>query len=140
MRMRPRYKILEHTADVGIEVEEEGLERALETAVLAMFDLMLDLEKVEPKEERVVEVGGEDLGDLVVSLLEEFLFLLDTEGFVPREVRVLELSLDPPRVRVMARGERADPRRHGIHLEVKAVTRHMLEVDPRGRLRILFDV
>ncbi len=134
------YRIIDHTADVGIEVEAGSLREAFEEAAMGMFSIMLDVDKVEPRETRRVEVRGESLEDLLVSFLEELLFLFDTEQFVPGRVRILEL--DPENYRLVAElvGERADPGRHGIHLEVKAVTRHMLEVDPRGRVRVLFDI
>jgi len=50
------YEILDHTADAGVRGIGKTVEEAFCEAARGMFSLMVDLERVEPKEAMKVEV------------------------------------------------------------------------------------
>jgi SHS2 domain-containing protein len=138
---RPRFEILEHTADVGIVAHGGTLEEVFANAAAGMFALMADLGRVRPLEERRISLEARDREGLLVRWLTELLYYLDAEEMLFSRFAVEEVS--DRRLRARAWGERIDRERHRLHFGVKAVTRHMLEVaaeDGGYRAQVLFDI
>lgn len=131
------YRIFEHTADIGIEVESTDLERAFEEAAIAMVSLSVNIENVERKIKKELKISSDDYDSLLVKFLSEILYLLDAENFVPKSAKVkienFNLSAD-------LEGENYRRDKHGSMLAIKAVTYHMINVDPSGKLRVIFDI
>ncbi len=109
-------------------------------AALGMFALMVDLEGVEERQERRIEVTGRDLEGLMVNWLTELLYYLDAQEMLFSRFEVL--TVDGSRLEAQAFGEPIDRERHNLHFGVKAVTRHLLEVarEDGYRATILFDI
>jgi SHS2 domain-containing protein len=139
-RRRP-YRILDHTADVGLEAEGATLAEAFANAATGMYSIMVHLDRVSEKVHRPVEVEAEDVEGLLTAWLLELLFITEVEGLVFRRFDVREAS--PGRLVAIAHGEPLDPERHPKGAVVKAVTRHHLEVRPfEGgyRVRVILDI
>lgn len=133
-----RYEVIDHTAEVGIRARGRDLNEIFANAAYGMFDLMTDLSKVRPKGEFEVRLQAPDLPTLMVDWLTELLFLHETHGVFLSRFEV-ETAGNTLRARVM--GERIDRRRHRPRAAVKAVTYHMLEVDPKaGYAVVILDV
>jgi len=124
----PRYLLFEHTADLGIEIFGKEPRELMENAVFALFDLMTEREAVRPEKTWEVAVEGTSWDDLLVNLLREVLFLANGQGILFREFSVVDLG--EYRLTGRGTGERFDPRRHRMEMEIKAVTYHGLEVVP----------
>lgn len=77
-----KYEYLEHTADAKFKAYGKNFEEAISNAVTAMFGMLTDIEKVEPKIKREIEIKAENMKSLVYDFLDELLFLLDTEGII----------------------------------------------------------
>lgn len=109
-------------------------------AALGMFALMVDLEGVQERQEQRIEVAARDLEGLMVRWLTELLYHLDAHGMLFSRFEVL--TVDGTRLEARAFGEPIDRERHNLHFGVKAVTRHMLEVEREDgyRATILFDI
>ena len=140
-RSRPPFEVLEHTADVGIVVRGGDLRELFANAGLGMFALMVDLEGVEEREERLIEVAARDQESLLVRWLTELLYYLDAEEMLFSRFEVEEVSETGLRARGF--GERIDQERHRLHFGVKAVTRHMLQIVPEDggfRATVLLDI
>ena len=60
MAQRPAYTEIEHTADVGLELEAPDLRSAFELAAASMFDLMCDLDTVGDSVRRTVRAQARD--------------------------------------------------------------------------------
>src|SRR3990170_4263186 len=138
---RPPFEILEHTADAGIVAHGQSREELFATAAAGMFSLMADLGGVRQTEQREIDVEARDREALLVRWLTELLYYLDAEEMLFSRFEVDEAT--DTRLRARAYGERIDPRRHRLHAEVQADTRHMLEVAPEGggyRAQVLFDI
>jgi SHS2 domain-containing protein len=136
----PRYRILPHTADIGIAAGGASLEEAFENAAFAMFDLMFDLSAVEEAEECRVEAEGETPGELLVAWLSALLADAEMRGLALGRFRVEEIGGG------RLRGSAAGMPSGALELRgppVKAVTYHDLAVDevPGGwEVRVIFDV
>jgi len=126
----------EHTADVGVRGYGSTLEEAFEAVALGLFDVMVDVEKVEPKECREIRVDEEDLEALLYSFLEELLVIHDIDGLVFGDISVrLERTEEGYSLRARACGEPLDYEKHEPKEEVKAITYHDMRIErlPDGR-------
>ena len=131
---------IEHTADVGFEVEAPAWGPLLERAALVVAAEIVALGRVEAREDARLEIEAGDREELLHDWLQAVLVRVQT-GFVPCEVTV-EAASDT-RVVATLRGEALDPRRHHVQGEVKGVTWHRLAVEkiPDGlRARVILDV
>ena len=119
-----RFRILEHTADIGFEAFGSTLAEVFENAARALATLIADPATVEPGEEVRIEVQGADPPDLLVNWLSEILFQHDAERWLFHDFRVERL--DDHAVTGIAWGEKIDQARHQTNLMVKAITYHQL--------------
>ena len=141
MTTQPPFETFDHTADIGIIGRGATLGEALANAARAMFSLMVDLDRVEPREERRIEVEAEDVEGLLVNWLAELLYVSEVDNLVFNRFDVDEIG--DTRIVARAFGEPLDLDRHNPKLMIKAVTRHMLEVareDGGYRVRVVLDI
>ena len=142
MAERPDYREIEHTADIGLELEAPDLKAAFELAAASMFDLMCDLDGVGDGVCRTVQTRARDadLENMMVRWLTELLFVFESERLLLSHFDVRKLESDS--IEAVVAGERYDPQRHAVKAEIKAVTYHDLaieEVGGRWHVRVIFD-
>ena len=138
------WAVVEHTADVGIEVRAATLDALFADAAAGFCDVVTEVGLIGTSEERVVEVEAAGLDLLLVTWLEELLFRFETSGVLyPRGEVTVEGKGESWSLRARMRGERFDASRHPLKVQVKAITYHGLEVerDEQGwRARVIFDI
>ena len=140
------YRFLPHTADALVEIEAATREALLHDAVAAVRELLVGQSAVAVAEARSITLSGTDVADLTFELLRELLYRFATDRFIPTRLELDQLSLargGPAALAGTVFGEKFDPARHETQPEVKAVTRHGLQVTETGdgfRAEILFDV
>lgn len=134
------YELLDHTADFGIRVAGKDAKELFEKAGLALFDLMVNPERVAVDNAREIAVAGSDWEDLMINWLRELLYLFVGEELVVKEIDVLSIQEDGLRARMgiglFVSGETMC--RH----EIKAVTYHQIQVlagPEKWSARIIFD-
>jgi SHS2 domain-containing protein len=133
-----RYEVVEHTADTGITAYGKDTNEIFENAAYGMFDLMTDVRRVRLVGEVRLEVEAHDLGSLLVDWLSELLFIHEAENVFFAE---FDVELDDLTLTGRARGEEVDPERHRLQTQIKAVTYHMLEVNPEeGYATVILDI
>ncbi len=135
-----KYKILEHTADVGIEAEGRTLEKAFENVASGMLSLMIDPEKVSEKESYSLKVKGRDEKELLVAFLSELLYKYEVNDILPKRVDISLLTNKDLKAEVY--GEKIDLKRHTIDTQIKAATYHQLAIEKNKnwRIRVIFDI
>lgn len=133
-----KYDLIDHTADLMVKAYGDTLEECFANAGYALFDQTVDLSGIELKETIEVEVSGDDLEGRLYSFLSELLFLEDCEGLILPDLTV---RFDGDRVTCIGKGEILDRSKHRIRSEIKAVTFHMMSVDPdEPSVTVIFDV
>ena len=124
---------IEHTADLGIEVEGRDLPTLFSAAGEALYGLMVDLHGVSSKDEVMVSASGEGWEELFHAWLRELLAQFNLNGFVGKEVEIKILR--EGKVESQVRGEKLDL--------IKGVTYHDFRVwqeNDTWRARVIFDV
>jgi SHS2 domain-containing protein len=122
------HRLLEHTADMGIEVHADTLEELFAGAACALKEMILGEACGRATEERTVQLRGWDHGELLIAWLNEILYCFEVEGLFPVDFELEEVCSTTLKGRI--RGEPFDPLRHPVEREVKAVTYHKLQVEP----------
>ncbi len=128
------------TADAGIRVRARTLEELFCKAVLATFNEMTDIDKVEERESHEIETEG-TMPFLLADLINEALVLHESKGFVASRCEVLELKENYVKVRL--HGAKFDPEKHNPKLVIKAATYHRLKVEREGDgwvAEVIFDI
>lgn len=143
----PGVTEIDHTADVGIEIEAGSRAELFDRAARGTVALLEGREGAPPdtpaEEDRAagrrrleLRADGPDL--LLVRWLREILYVYEVEGLAYREATFETLEDDGLRADVRLR-----PRSEAPELELKGVTYHGLEVGRRGGewyARVIFDV
>ncbi|MCK4546698.1 MAG: archease [Candidatus Eisenbacteria sp.] len=135
------YKLLDHGADLGIEIRAPSQKGLFVEGARALFDVIGTLGSTRSLVEEAVEIEGEDVEELLRGWLSEILFRCVARKRVFCDFEILELNRH--RLRALARGEAFDAARHPFEREIKAVTFHGLEVirEAHGwRATVIFDV
>ncbi len=135
------YRLIEHTADLGMEFSGSTLEAVFIAAGEGLFDVITDRECLRCDLTVEIEVDGSDHEDLMINWLRELLYYHQVKRMLFKTFEV-EMAGD---YSLMARvsGEKFDPLRHTIKTEIKAATYHDLKVEKRPKgwvARVIFDV
>jgi SHS2 domain-containing protein len=115
-----RYEQFPHTADIGIRVYGVNLEELFENAAFAMFDIMADLEGIDPSVTQDFEIKAENRNDLLVAWLEELLYEFCTKQIIFSEFRIKEISNTYLSAEVS--GQNVGKNRNRLKTEIKAAT------------------
>ncbi|MDY6776912.1 MAG: archease [Candidatus Nanohaloarchaea archaeon] len=136
------FKLLEHTSEVGFRATGGSLEEAIENAGKAVFQVMTDIEEVEPVEEVRIEVESESLEALLYDFVDELVYISEVEGLVLSDFDLrIETYPESFRLEGVGRGEKT---RDGMRLqEVKAPTYSDMEIGRDGdgwKIEMFLDV
>ncbi len=140
-RFAKPYRLISHTADLGMEVRAKDLTDLFRHAAWSFFDLMIEARRIEAIQERAITVEAPDQETLLVAWLGELLYLFETAHLVFG--KFLIRSLTPQALQASAWGEGYDPKKHLFKLGIKAVTYHQLRIwEEKGgwRARVIFDL
>jgi SHS2 domain-containing protein len=135
------FERLEHTADAYIAAYGKDLVQAFENAARAMFNVMTEVEKVNPKVEDRVEAAGEDEYALLYNWLEALLVKSEVNGMLYSKFKISRMDRAAEGFKLAARiwGEKFDPKKHLQKVGVKAVTYHRMEIiKENGRVTLKF--
>lgn len=121
------YRLMDHTADVGIEVWAGNANELFAGAAEALFDLIVDRGGLSGQTTRSLTIEGTDWTDLLVNWLRELLTLWNGEQLLV--CRTMIGPIDPRGLSATIVVDRFDPGRHHIENEVKAVTYHQARVE-----------
>jgi len=135
------YKLLNHTADIGIEFWGKTKKELFANAVEAMFDLIVDLRGINNVNEKVVTAKGTDAEDLLVNFLREALYLFNGGKWIVKQCQLLEIKSG--HIVAQLQGEPYNSQKHQLQKEIKAVTYHGLNVKKTAqgwKAKVIFDV
>jgi SHS2 domain-containing protein len=136
-----RYRRLEHTSDIKVEIYGADLAELFTNAATCLFDLILDPQKVRETQSLPVSLESADLSELFLDWLRELLFLFSTHSLAICRVEIR--SIEPTKVQATVFGEEFNAERHGLKVEVKTPTYHEYRIektDEGYRATVLFDV
>ncbi|PYJ72920.1 MAG: archease [Verrucomicrobia bacterium] len=133
------------TADIAFEATGRDLPELFTAAADATMNVMIDnLNAIEPRETRQIELSNEKIDMLLFDFLQELIYFKDAERLL---LRIREVQIDEKEdaysLNATAAGESLDPARHRQRADVKAVTLHNFQVeriDGGWKARVLLDI
>jgi SHS2 domain-containing protein len=134
------YRLLDHTADIRVEILGRDRAELFANAALCVFDVMLDRSRICECRTLALTVESTDETELLMDWLRELLFAFSSQGFAASRAEVTRL--EPCRLEALLHGEPYAPERHGLKLELKVPTYHQFSIEktPAGwRATVIFD-
>ena len=124
------FKVLEHKADEYLMAYGSTLEEAFEEAALAMFEIMTDTTKIEPRLMETMTIEAEDEIALLYTWLESLLVKFDAEGKLYSKFQIAKLQKSGKNILLKGKiwGENYNPNKHQSRTDVKAITYHQMEI------------
>lgn len=146
--MKPGYRYMDHTADVGLEVFAPNLSSLFEHAAMGMMSFICPSQSIEIHETLKITLHEELQDRLLLNWLREILFLVYSRNWIFKSFQVeinpvLKSDVNGYLLNAYLHGETFNPSRHEICKEIKAVTRHLFSLKQREdgwESQILFDV
>jgi SHS2 domain-containing protein len=141
------YQYLEDvgTADIAFEATGRDLPELFKTAADATMNVMIDnLDAIEPRETREIELSSDKIDMLLFDFLQELIYFKDAKRLL---LRVREAQIEHKNeeyfLKTKVAGEQLDDARHQQRADVKAVTLHGFSVekhDDNWKARVLLDI
>ena len=122
MTLGNSFRLLEHTADMGIEARAGSCERVLEEMARGLASMIYGDSTAAATRDAKVVVHGEDPVELLVGWLNEVVYWCEKDGLVPAAFQVESISA--VELRAVVSGEAFDRQRHVVERSVKSVTYH----------------
>jgi Uncharacterized conserved protein len=141
------YKYLEDvgTADIAFEATGRDLSELFSAAADATMNVMIDnLDSIELRETRQIELSNDKIDILLFDFLQELIYFKDANRLL---LRARETQIDHKDedyfLKAKVAGERLDETRHQQRADVKAVTLHGFSVEKHNggwKARVLLDI
>lgn len=135
------YRLVDHTADLGLEVCGQDPAALFLNAAFAMFDQIWEGPKLKPQKRMPLSVEGADRPDLMINWLRELLFLFNGQNLLLDTLKIETIT--PTALTAGLTLFPFDAKQHRLKTEIKAVTYHQVEVvriKNGWRTRIIFDL
>jgi SHS2 domain-containing protein len=121
------FEVFEHTADLGLRIKSPDLPTLMSDAGRAFLSLIVaNPDDVRSNETMAFEIQGTELDYLLFDWLNELLYTFDSKRLL---FSGFDIRMSPTGFDATARGETADPSRHHMEREIKAITYHGLRVE-----------
>jgi len=135
------YETFDHTADLGLRIRADDVDTLLAEAGLALESTLVEnLDTVRCVESIEVHLPADQIEYLLVDWLRALLTAFEERKLLFSRC---EVHIGPDGLHGRAWGEPADPDRHHLDHEVKAITYHGLRVEqtPQGWLaEVIIDI
>jgi SHS2 domain-containing protein len=133
------------TADIAFEATARDLPELFIAAADATMNVMIDnLDAIESRETRQIELSSDKIDMLLFDFLQELIYFKDARRLL---LRTRETQIDHKNeeylLKAKVAGEQLDDTRHQQRADVKAVTLHGFSVqkhDSGWRARVLLDI
>ncbi|MCS3901290.1 archease [Methanococcus voltae] len=151
------YEYFETMADIGITSYGETIEKAFENAGKGLFNIMVDIDKIDNDNDNALgkfQIASDDLLSLLYDYLTELLILHDSEFLLLSNFKI---NIESVTEEIKSNndeevkeyytldcyyfGEEYDTKKHDAKEEVKAITYHKMNIsDNKGEFKINFIV
>lgn len=138
-------RMLDHTADVGFEIEAPTLVSLFDEARRALLLTVFERPPKKRERELILRLAAPDLETLLVRWINELIYLIQHTGSVPvrAKIRIQEAGTDAFSLEALLAGAPALLEDYGWQGEIKSATFHGLTVVPKEegwRAQVILDV
>lgn len=130
------------TADAAFIAYGKDLNELFRNAAFAMYEVMINLNQIEPRIKKEIEVKANDLISLMFNWLNELIFYIDAENLVFSEIDV-KVDEKNFKLKALCKGEEINSEKHETKAHIKACTYHKLEIKKENNIwkaRVILDI
>ncbi|OGC00619.1 hypothetical protein A2V82_01825 [candidate division KSB1 bacterium RBG_16_48_16] len=141
MSLDHKVRFIDHTGDIGIQLEADSPEEIFELSAQTMFEIICPSAKARPLRQYRIDIKEDDLEQLWVSWLSHLNVLFQTEQFLLAAIDSIKIENNS--LQAVVNGDCVDPVKHRVELEIKAVTYHKMYIrhdNNRWRAQVIFDI
>ncbi|MBN1169678.1 archease [Candidatus Micrarchaeota archaeon] len=118
-------------ADVSFQADGETLEELFESCGKALTNSMVTrLESIDAEKEIKLEIESDNTEKLLYEFLDDLIFYKDAELMLFRKY---EIKIDGNKLTATLGGEKINPQKHELIIDVKAVSWHMFRVEKKEK-------
>jgi SHS2 domain-containing protein len=117
----PKFKFLEHTADIKFQAFGRSMEEVFKNSILATSEAMYDGD-VGKTLTNEINIEGTDKENLLYNALDEIVFLFDSENFLVSEVKNLKIRKSGEGFELQATITGDSSEKYDIQEHIKSVT------------------
>ena len=134
-----KFKLIEHTADIGLVAYGRTLAEAYANAAYGLFSIITEPGTVNETESRRLALSEDDPEALLFEWLNRLIYFFDVEMLLFKRFDIT--SFNGHELKAICYGEKYDPSRHQLKAGVKSATYHMLKVDrEKNQVQVIFDI
>ena len=138
------FKYFDTTADIGVEVNSKNITDAYIDAALGTLNIITDIEKIQPKTVKEINIESEDEYGLLYDWITELLILLDGENFIASQYDI-GITNDDKTYKLQGNiiGDNYDTSIYNYKTEVKAITYHEMDIvqeEENIKIRFIVDL
>ncbi|MBU0976668.1 MAG: archease [Patescibacteria group bacterium] len=116
-------------ADTAFLVQGKNPAKLFENASTALVKTMADISRIGQTVSRKITLESEELDILLFDYLNELLLLKDSENLLfSRFILDIKKHTNSWKLTAELIGEKADPEKHKITIDIKAITMHMFKL------------
>ncbi|MEW6170759.1 MAG: archease [Candidatus Omnitrophota bacterium] len=137
----PKYKLISHTADMGLEIFGKNYKELFTNAAFGFSSLITDLKKIKPVKIHKINLKAQNIEELFLNWLRELIFLYSAKQLIFKKFSFVKLN--QIMLESIAFGEKIDLARHAIKIDIKAVTYHQFKIEKNKsglKATVIFDV
>ena len=118
------------TADVAFEAYGKTIAELFENTAAALLAVSVDPDSLNNLRKRhQLSLQSNNIENLLYDFLSELIFLKDTDGFLASKTDVtIKQTQEGWHLTAILEGERLDPKKHDLRVDVKAVTKHLFRI------------
>ena len=133
------YHYIDHTADLGIEVQAKTIEELFINISIAIFETQLSGDILSSNKLNI-DLTSESLEELFIDWCRELLYNFSVNGFIPQKYNI---SIQDFTLHAQLYGDKMDLARHRVKTEIKNITYHGFQINKINdhyRATVIFDV
>ena len=139
VKMRSKYKLFDHTADLGVEIWGKDIKELYENAAIFLSDTMVGINNITSKEKKRIIVKSFSKEELFLDWMRELIYIFTIKEFLFNKVEIIEFK--EKELKSILYGEKR--RKHKFKKEIKTPTYHQFKIEKDKnylKVRIIFDV
>lgn len=129
--MSERFEVIEDkaTADICLRIKGKDIEELFENAAYALFSVISDIDQIDAKETKEIELSANNRNALLVDYLNELIYHWDAKKMLYNGFNC-EINESEKEIRLISDnlGEKYNHQTHDLYTEVKAATYYGLDI------------
>jgi SHS2 domain-containing protein len=126
--MASKYKLINHTADIAVEIEAESIEELFKEAFNFWLNSVVEPENLSAKKKIEINLKAHTLEELLVDFINEVNFLLFTKKIVCLSLVKIKIDIDSVSLNSKIKATNLK-NMNLLKEEIKSVTYHQLKLE-----------